>query len=124
MKVRTLGLRVQELETGPYIFLLVDSIPIAYRDRSPDAEAPGAYRTDRRFNKAATRAQNRWLGNRRYDIISHEKIEAVFASVSRFSEPDVPERRANPIGRRETDRDPVQAFLSHAMEILPEKKPA
>lgn len=116
MKVKTLGLRVQELETGPYTFLLVDSIPVAYRDRSPEAPGPGVFKTERRFNKAATRAENKWLHGLPFKVVSHDQIEEVFRSVSKFGESE-PQERRNQFGRREEDRD-VMAFVGRFQEKL------
>lgn len=116
MKVKTLGLRVQELETGPYTFLLVDSIPIAYRDRSPEAPRPGVFKTDRRFNKAATRAQNKWLATQPFEVVSQGQIEEIFRSVSKFGESEPQDRRENFVGRRESDRE-VVAFYERLRKL-------
>lgn len=111
MRVRTLGLRVQEAEVGPYTFLLVDSQPIAYKDRRATG---GIYRTNKRFNKAATRAQNKWLHRRQYAIVPHQDIVSAWASATHFGHeaPAAPERREVPMGRREGDRK-INELLDH-----------
>lgn len=114
---------MQELETGPYTFLLVDSIPVAYRDRSPEAVAFGLYKTDRRFNKAATRAQNKWLGRERFSVVPHEQIVEVYRSVSRFGAEDEQQpqdRRGGP--RRAEDQElyeKAQAYEAIVRSIPP-----
>lgn len=121
MQFRTLGLRVQELEVGPYVFLMVDGEPIAYKDGRENAEPPGLYKTDTRFSKAATRAQNKWIGRRRYVTIPHDEVKEALNSVSRFYnvEQEPPNRRENPIGRRASDRTPVESFVEHVIATLP-----
>lgn len=103
MKVRTLGLRVQEAEVGPFTFLLVDGQPIAYRDRRATG---GIYRTNKRFNKAATRAQNKWLHRRQFAIVPHQEIVEAWTSATHFghSTPAAPQERRELFGRREGDR--------------------
>ena len=71
MILRSLGLHAQELEVGPYIFLLSHSIPVAYRDRSSGAMPPGLYRTDRSFNKSVTRHLNTWIRGRQGAHTAH-----------------------------------------------------
>ena len=91
MKLRQLGLNAQELEAGPYTFLLSHSIPVAYRDRSEDAMAPGLYRTDRTFNKSITRHVNTWLRDKgQYATVPHDVIVKAFSDLSRFSPKHVP----------------------------------
>ena len=84
MILRTLGLNAQELETGPLVFLLSHSIPVAYKDKSSGAMPPGLYRTDRFFSKAVSRHLNKWLGDRPHSTVPHDIIVAAFRQVSRF----------------------------------------
>lgn len=88
MKIRQLGLYAQELEAGPFLFLLSHSVPVAYRDARADAPPPGAFRTDRFFSKATTAHLNKWLGKTgRYSTIPHDLIVDAFNSLSRWAEP-------------------------------------
>ena len=103
MRIRGLGLRAQELEAGPYRFLLSDSIPVAYTD--------GAtwYKTVQYFDKATTKRLNRWFHDKASGMpvasVPQSEIVSVFESVSRFSQPDqVEERRQS--SRRERDQMP------------------
>lgn len=86
MKLRPLGFGVQELEAGPFVFLLSQSIPVAYRDARPEAGLPGVYRTDAWFSKATTAHLNKWLGKREYATIPHRLIIRAFEGLSRYSE--------------------------------------
>lgn len=90
MILRELGLRAQELETGPFVFLLSHGIPVAYRDRRPDAMPPGWYRSDIRLSKATTRHQNKWLEGHQHATIPHELVLKAFQGISRFTEIAVP----------------------------------
>lgn len=85
MKLRQLGLGAQELEAGPFVFLISHSIPVAYRDTRPDAMPPGWFRTDRNFNKATTRHINKWLEKKRFATIPHDMIVAAFENISRYA---------------------------------------
>jgi hypothetical protein len=85
MILRQLGLNAQELEVGPYLFLLSHSIPVAYRDRSSGAMPPGLYRTDRQYNKSVTRHVNRWIGERQASTVPHDVIVAAFQAISKFA---------------------------------------
>ena len=88
MKLREVGLRAIELETGPMVFLISHGQPVAYADRRPDAPAPGVYRTDRAFSKATTRHLNLWLKQRgAFATLPHDLIVQAFNGVSRFSQP-------------------------------------
>lgn len=100
--LRSLGLNAQELEAGPYIFLISHSVPVAYKDRSQGAMWPGIYRTDKKFTKATTRHLNAWLRGSRYSTIPHEKIVEMFQSISRFEQPES-ERRQGEDRRNATD---------------------
>lgn len=100
--LRSLGLNAQELEAGPYVFLISHSVPVAYKDRSPGAMRPGIYRTDKKFTKATTRHLNAWLRGSRYATIPHEQIIDMFQSISRFP-PDHDERRIGDDRRNATD---------------------
>jgi hypothetical protein len=85
MKLRSLGLSAQELETGPFLFLLSHSLPVAYRDTRPEAMRPGLYRTDRVFNKSITRHINTWLRDKgQYATVPHDVIVSTFEEISRF----------------------------------------
>jgi hypothetical protein len=87
MLLRTLGLNVQELETGPYVFLLSHSLPVAYRDRSPGAMPPGLYKTDRFFSKSVTRHVNKWVSDKGpHSTVPHDHIVSMFRSVSRYTD--------------------------------------
>jgi hypothetical protein len=85
MILRQLGLNAQELEVGPYLFLLSHSIPVAYRDRSSGAMPPGIYRTDRSFNTSVTRHINTWVGSKSASTVPHEVIVAAFQNVSKYA---------------------------------------
>ena len=86
MKLRQLGLHVQELEAGPLLFLVSQSVPVAYVDMRPEAMRPGVFRSDGYFNKATTRHQNAWLRDKgQYATIPHELVVQAFESVSRYS---------------------------------------
>ena len=86
MILRTLGLNAMELETGPLTFLISHGIPVAYRDRRPEAMSPGVYRTNQRFNKAVTRHVNTWLAHRAYSTIPHDLVVSTFQGISRYTE--------------------------------------
>jgi hypothetical protein len=83
--LRQLGLNAQELEVGPYLFLLSHSIPVAYRDRSGGAMPPGLFRTDRNFNKSVTRHINTWVGDKPASTVPHDVIVQAFRSVSKYA---------------------------------------
>ena len=86
MRLRHLGLNVQELEAGPFLFLLSNSVPVAYADTRPEAMAPGVFRSDGYFGKATTRHQNKWLADRRpYATVPHDLVVQAFESVSRYT---------------------------------------
>ena len=87
MRIRQLGLYAQELETGPFTFLLSHSVPVAYRDSRVDAQPPGLFRTDRYFSKATTAHINKWLGKTpRVSTIPHDLIVTAFDGLSRWSD--------------------------------------
>jgi hypothetical protein len=83
--LRQLGLHAQELEVGPYLFLLSHSIPVAYRDRSSGAMPPGLFRTERSFNKSVTRHINTWIAGRSSSTVPHDVIVSTFQSISKFA---------------------------------------
>lgn len=83
MKLRQLGYRAQELEAGPYRFLISDSVPVAYNDGLV------AYRSQEFFSKATTRHQNTWLGDIKARRVPHQAILDLFEALDRFQ----PERR-------------------------------
>jgi hypothetical protein len=86
MKLRNLNGGAQELEAGPLLVLLSDSIPVAYADLRDEAMAPGVYRTDQRFNKSVTRHINTWLEDKGpHATLPHELIVQAFESISRYS---------------------------------------
>jgi hypothetical protein len=86
MRIRELGLRSFELETGPFAFLVSHGVPVAYRDRRPEAAAPGLYRTDKAWGKATTRHLNSWLkGKGPYATLPHDLITEAFSSISRYA---------------------------------------
>ena len=102
MILRSLGLRTQELEAGPYHILLSDSIPVAYTDGS------GWYRTLQYFNKGTTKRLNKWLKDRTpVALVEQSAIIQVFESISRFTEV-AEERRQS--GRREADQTPASVL--------------
>jgi hypothetical protein len=86
MLLRSLGLNAQELEVGPYIFLLSHSIPVAYSDRSSGAMPPGLFRTDRSFNKSVTRHINKWIGGRSASTVPHSVVVQAFQATSKYTE--------------------------------------
>ena len=92
MILRQLGLYAQELESGPFTFLLSHSIPVAYRDARPEAPAPGLYRTDAWYSKGTTQHLNKWLASKggRYSTVPHDLVLEAFQGISRYS--SVPER--------------------------------
>jgi hypothetical protein len=93
MRLRQLGLYAQELESGPFTFLLSHSVPVAYRDSRPDAIPPGMFRTERFFSKATTAHINKWVGkNPRVATVPHDLIVTAFDALSRWS--DVPRTKA------------------------------
>lgn len=98
MRLRDLGLRAQELESGPYTFLLSKSTPVAYRDTSTGG--PKWYRTEKFFSKGTTRHLNAWLKNKPHAIVPHEQIIAAWEGLSKHAEPSV-ERRS--VDRRQDD---------------------
>lgn len=85
MFIRQLGLFVQELEAGPFVFLLSHSIPVAYWDTRAEAVPPGRFRTDRNFNKSTTRHLNKWLRGKEYATIPHGMIVAAFQHISIYT---------------------------------------
>jgi hypothetical protein len=86
MKFRQLGLNAVEMEEGPFVFLLSHSIPVAYRDRRPDARAPGVFRTDRKFGKAVARHVNKWLEDKGpHSTVPHDLIVAALDGVGLYS---------------------------------------
>ena len=86
MRLRQLGFGVQELEAGPFLFLLSQSVPVAYVDRRPEAMAPGVFRSDGYFGKATTRHQNKWLNPKRpYAVLPHELVVQAFEQISRYT---------------------------------------
>lgn len=95
MRLRQLGLHVQELEAGPLRFLISQSVPVAYQDMRPEAMPPGVFRSDAYFNKATTRHQNAWLKDKGpYSTVPHELVIQAFESVSRYTNtPTVWQRR-------------------------------
>jgi hypothetical protein len=95
--LRHLGLYVQELEAGPYRFLLVDSVPVAYTDGTT------WYRTSQYFRKGATKALNKWLRDRPVQLIDQQAIGTLFQSLDRF-EPEPADQRQG--GRRKQDQVP------------------
>ena len=87
MILRQLGLNAQELEVGPYLFLISHSIPVAYRDRSSGAMPPGLYRTDRFFSKSVTRHINTWLKGQASSTVPHDVVVQAFQNVSKYTQP-------------------------------------
>lgn len=85
MKLRSLGLNAQELEVGPYLFLISHSIPVAYQDRSSGAMPPGLYRTDRFFSKSVTRHINTWIRGRPSSTVPHDVVVEAFQGVSKYA---------------------------------------
>ena len=123
MRLRELGLRVQELETGPLTFLLVDSQPVAYADRS--GEHPRFYRaqeyvsTERYQGKQITKALNKWLRSKPVELVPRQRIMETWQGVSRFNAEPVAERRRE--GRRAEDAvmDPKVAKMAQLLvEIM------
>jgi hypothetical protein len=86
MRLRQLGLYAQELESGPFTFLISHSVPVAYRDSRPDAPAPGLFRTDAYFSKATSAHLNKWLGKARYSTIPHDLIVTAFNDLSKWTD--------------------------------------
>jgi hypothetical protein len=91
MRIRTLGLKVQELEAGPFTFLLVDSQPVAYADRSLDV--PRYFRTQDYIRKGVTKALNKWLRGKAVEVVPQASIVGAFQGISRFGPEPVSERR-------------------------------
>jgi len=92
MKFRQLGLNAVEMEEGPFVFLLSHSIPVAYRDRRPEAPSPGVFRTDltrrtdSRFSKAVARHLNKWLEDKGpHSTVPHNQIVAALDGVGLYS---------------------------------------
>ena len=85
MILRQLGLNAQELEVGPFVFLLSHSVPVAYRDRSSGAMPPGLYRTEKWFSKSVTRHINTWLRGRPSSTVPHDVVIEAFKSVSKYA---------------------------------------
>jgi hypothetical protein len=98
MILRHLGLYVQELEAGPYRFLLVDSVPVAYTDGTT------WYRTSQYFRKGATKALNKWLRDRPVQLIEQSAIGTLFQSLDKWSTEERPDQRQG--GRRKQDQVP------------------
>jgi hypothetical protein len=96
--LRHLGLHVQELEAGPYRFLLVDSVPLAYTDGTT------WYRTSQYFRKGATKALNKWLRERPVQLIDQQRIGTLFQSLDKWSSEEKPDQRQG--GRRKQDQVP------------------
>src|SRR3954471_12269455 len=101
--LRELGLRVQELETGPLTFLLVDSQPVAYCDRSIGQwfRAQEYVTTDRYQGKGITKALNKWLAGHEVTSVPRSRIVEAFQGISRYAPETVTERRRE--GRRSDD---------------------
>jgi hypothetical protein len=125
MILRELGLRVQELETGPLSFLIVDSQPVAYCDRSIGAwfRAQEYVTTDRYQGKGITKALNKWLKNHEVTSVPRSRILEAFQGVSRYASESLVERRRE--GRRSDDAvDPKVTQLAKALvEIMGNGKP-
>lgn len=115
MILRELGLRVQELETGPYTFLLVDSQPVAYRHEDRYYRAHEYITTKRYQGKGITKALNKWLKNKEVTAVPREAIVQAFQGVSRYTEGSITERRRE--GRRAEDAslDPRVRQLAEAL---------
>lgn len=121
MILRELGLRVQELETGPFKFLLVDSQPVAYHDSSIGAwfRAQEYVSTTRYQGKGITKALNKWLKDQEVTSVPRAKIVEAFQGISRYASESLVERRQG--GRRAEDQtlDPRVAQLARALvEIM------
>jgi len=120
MILRELGLRVQELETGPYVFLLVDSMPVAYQDKDRGAwYRPQEYvSTPRYMGKNVTKALNKWLKEKPVTVVPRAHIVTAFQGLSRYTPDAVADRRQG--GRRADDTlDPRIAQLARALvEIM------
>jgi hypothetical protein len=101
MLLRSLGLKAQELEAGPYRFLLADSVPVAYTDGTR------WFRTTRYFRKGTTKALNKWLLDREVTHVDQDVIVQAFQGISRYT-PEVEDRRQ--AGRRERDQTPVNVL--------------
>ncbi len=82
MMLRQLGLYAQELETGPFTFLLSHSVPVAYKD----SRTTLAYRTDAWYSKATSAHLNKWLKGVRHAIVPHDLIVDAFQGVSIYTE--------------------------------------
>jgi hypothetical protein len=90
LRIHQLSLGVQELEAGPFLFLLSHSTPVAYVDRRPEAMAPGVYRSDVYIGKATTRHQNKWLQDKKpYATIPHDLVVKALDSISKYAEQPV-----------------------------------
>lgn len=94
MMLRSLGFQAQELEAGPFVFFLSDSIPVAYR------QGDQWFRTDAKVRKGQTRQINKWLDGRPAVTVPDAQLRLTFASLSRFT-PEPPDRRQIP--RRSED---------------------
>jgi hypothetical protein len=111
-RIRELGLRVQELEAGPFTFLLVDSQPVAYADRS--LEVPRYYRVREHIRKGVTKALNKWLRGKAVEVVPQASIVGAFQGISRFGPEPVSERRQNE-RRSGAEVDPRVAQLAKAL---------
>jgi hypothetical protein len=90
LRIRQIGLNAQELETGPFLFLLSHSIPVAYRDTRPNAMRPGLFRTDKFFSKSTARHINKWLnGKGPFSVIPHDVLVETFRGLSRYAGEEV-----------------------------------
>jgi hypothetical protein len=112
MILRKLGLHALELEAGPFTFLLLDCVPVAYR------EDGRVYRSSQYFRKGVTKAVNKWLKGQDADGTPQDQILAVFQSVSRFGPHVETDRRL--VGRRADDQipEPVQDLAYALQRVL------
>lgn len=80
MRLRHLGFKAQELESGNYTFLISDSVPVAYR--LIEGDTTSYFRVSKAPGKGAARHMNLWLKDRKFTEVSAEKMVQAFESLS------------------------------------------
>jgi hypothetical protein len=112
MILRKLGLHALELEAGPFTFLLLDCVPVAYRENGR------AYRSSQYFRKGVTKAINKWLKGQDADGTPQDHIVAVFQSISRFGPQVETDRRQTERRALADTRGPVDQLAEALRAVL------
>jgi hypothetical protein len=112
-----LALNVLEMKTGPFRFLIVQGVPVAYHDARPDAPAPGLFASARQpgvTTKAMTKHKNTWLRTRfpgqPYATVPPEQVHAALDSVSVYGP------KSN-VGSRKPSEEEIAATLEYMADL-------